>query len=234
MSREVRNRALLGIGIPLVAFVFLAALILAFSRILLALDPDVAPWVALLFAATIMAGCTLAATIRGTRGFAFLITVLVLTIVGGGVAGAFLGEYPVHSLVGGQAAHPEGPPGEAPPPAEETPAEEEAPPPTEPTPAGDGGEGGEPISVIAEGTAFDTSEISLPAGGEVLIAFDNRDTLPHNVAVYTEQGGQALFQGEIITGPATTEYRFPAPEPGSYYFQCDVHAPLMNGTVTVG
>lgn len=234
MSREVRNRALLGIGIPLLAFVFLAALILAFSRILLALDPDVAPWVALLFAATIMAGCTLAATIRGTRGFAFLITVLVLTIVGGGVAGAFLGEFPVHSLVQDQAAHPEGPSGETPPPAEETPADDEAPPPTEPASPGSGGGGGEPVSVVAEDSAFDTSELSLPAAGDVVIAFDNRDTLPHNVALYTEQGGQVLFQGEIITGPATIEYRFPAPEPGSYYFQCDVHAPLMNGTVTVG
>lgn len=232
MSREVRNRALLGIGIPLLAFVFLAALILAFSRILLAVHPDIAPWVALLFAATILAGCTLAATIRGTRGFAFLITVLVLTIIGGGVAGAVLGERPVHSLVEEEAAHPEGPPGQAPPSGEETPAEEETPPPTEPAPAEGGG--GQPISVVAQDTAFDTSEISLPAGGEAVIAFDNRDTLPHNVAVYTEQGGDPIFQGEIITGPAMTEYRFPAPAPGTYYFQCDVHAPLMNGTVTVG
>jgi plastocyanin len=234
MSREDRKRALLGIGIPLFAFLFLAALILAFSRILLAVPEELAPWVALAFAATILAGCTLAATIRGTRGFAFLITVLVLTIVGGGVAGAVLGERPVHSLVEDEAAPAEEPPGEAPPPGEETPAEGESPPPTEPAPPGGGGGGGQPISVVAQSTAFDTSQLSLPAESEVVIAFDNRDPLPHNVAVYTEQGGDPLFQGEIITGPATTEYRFPAPAPGTYYFQCDVHAPLMNGTVTVG
>jgi plastocyanin len=236
MSREVRNRALLGIGIPLLAFVFLAALILAFSRILLAVPEELAPWVALAFAATILAGCTLAATIRGTRGFAFLVTVLVLTIIGGGVAGAVLGERPVHSLVEEEAAHPEGPPppGAAPPP-EETPAEEESPPPTEPAPPGGGGQGGagEPIPLVAQGTAFDTSQLSLPAGGEVVIAFDNRDPLPHNLAIYPEQGGDPIFQGEIITGPAQVEYRFPSPEPGTYDFRCDIH-PQMTGSVTVG
>jgi plastocyanin len=230
MSREVRSRVFLGIGIPVAAFVFLVALILAFSRILLAVDPAIAPWIALLFAATILTGCALAATIRGTRGFALLIAVLVLTIVGGGVAGAVLGEYPVHSLVEEEAgAPPEGPAG-APPGEEGSPPPEESPPPPE---EGGGGPSGA-VAIAAQGIAFDTSELSLPAGGEAVIEFDNRDPgLPHNVAVYTEAGGEALFQGEIITGPAATTYRFPAPPPGQYYFQCDVH-PQMNGTVAVG
>ncbi len=39
--------------------------------------------------------------------------------------------------------------------------------------------------------------------------------------------------GEIITGPAETTYTFTAPsEPGTYYFQCDVH-PSMNGDFIV-
>jgi plastocyanin len=222
MSREVRSRVFLGIGIPVAAFVFLVALILAFSRILLAVDPAIAPWIALLFAATILTGCALAATIRGTRGFALLIAVLVLTIVGGGVAGAVLGEYPVHSLVEEEAGAPPGEDGSPPP--------EESPPPPE---EGGGGPSGA-VAIAAQGIAFDTSELSLPAGGEAVIEFDNRDPgLPHNVAVYIEAGGEALFQGEIITGPAATTYRFPAPPPGQYYFQCDVH-PQMNGTVAVG
>ncbi|HEX2024858.1 MAG TPA: hypothetical protein VHH92_00525, partial [Actinomycetota bacterium] len=121
MSRDVRSRVTLGIGIPLAALVFLGALIFAFSRILLAVPEALAPLVAILFAATIVAGCTLAAMIRGTRGFAFLIGVLVLTIVMGGVAGAVLGERPVHRLVEEEAGgpHPEGepPPAESPAPA---------------------------------------------------------------------------------------------------------------------
>lgn len=230
MSAEVRRRVLLGVGIPVTAFVFLAVLIIAFSRILLALDPDVAPWVALLFATNILVGCALAATIRGTRGFAFLIILLVATILGGGIAGAVLGERPVHSLVEEQ-AEPPGP--SPPPPAGESPTPGE-PPPEEEQPPPEGSGGGGVARIAAEGIAFDVTDLSLPEGGEAVIAFDNRDPgIPHNVSVYTEQGGEAIFQGEIITGPATIEYRFPPPDPGSYYFQCDVH-PQMQGTASVG
>jgi plastocyanin len=229
VSAEVRRRVLLGVGIPVTAFVFLAVLIIAFSRILLAVPEALAPWVALLFATNILVGCALAATIRGTRGFAFLIILLVGTILGGGIAGAVLGERPVHSLIEEQAE----PPGPTPPPPSgesptpgEPPPEEEEPPPEPP--------GGGVARIAAEGIAFDTTELALPAEGEAVIAFDNRDAgIPHNVSVYAEQGGEALFQGEIITGPATIEYRFPPPDPGSYYFQCDVH-PQMQGTASVG
>ena len=234
MSAEARRRVLLGVGIPVAAFAFLAVLIIAFSRILLAIDPGLAPWVALLFATNILVGCALAATIRGTRGFAFLIVLLVATILGGGIAGAVLGERPVHSLVEEEAAGPaEGPPeGAPPPPGEspsppappaETPAEEEPAP--QPPAAG-------AIQIVAEGTAFDVAELSLPAEGEVVIAFENRDPLPHNVSLYSE-AGDPVFTGEIVTGPTSTEYRFPAPPPGSYQFRCDVH-PQMQGTATVG
>lgn len=226
MSAEVRRRVLLGVGIPVAAFVFLAVLIIAFSRILLAVPEALAPWVALLFATNILVACALAATVRGTRGFAFLITLLVATILGGGIAGAVLGERPVHSLVEEEAVPPEPappPPAGSPQPGE-SPAQGEEPPPE--------GPGGDVTAIAAEGIAFDTAELSLPAEGEVVIAFDNRDAgVPHNVAIYAD--GDPIFQGEIITGPATIEYRFPAPEPGSYRFVCDVH-PQMEGTASVG
>lgn len=228
MSAETRRRVLLGVGIPLTAFLFLGLLILAFSRILLAVPESLAPWVALLFATNILVGCALAATIRGTRGFAFLIVLLVGTILGGGIAGAVIGERPVHSLLEEEAGPPEPAP---PPPAGESPAPEESPPAEEePSPEGPGGE---VVRVVAEGIAFDTAEMALPAQGEAVIAFDNRDAgIPHNVAIYTG-GGDPIFQGEIVTGPTMIEYRFPAPAPGSYEFRCDVH-PEMQGSVSVG
>lgn len=100
----------------------------------------------------------------------------------------------------------------------------------EPGPPGGGG----PASITAEGIAFSTNELRLPAGRQVTIHFENKDDgIPHNVAIYTEQGGEAIFQGEVITGPASRDYTFEAPEPGTYYFQCDVHPPQMNGTVVV-
>jgi plastocyanin len=224
----------LGIGIPLAAFVFLAALILALSRVLLAVPPDLAPWVALLFAATILAGCALAATIQGTRGFALLIGILVLTIVGGGIIGAAVGEYPVHSLVEEeQAAGPPG--GEEAPGAPAAPGGEESPPPAPPEEPGGGGQpGGGGLTVVAEGLAFDTTEIALPPEAPVTITLENRDTVPHNLSIYTAQGGDPIFQETPVPGPTTVEYSFTSPAPGDYYFQCDVHPPLMNGTVTVG
>ena len=232
MSAEPRRRVLLGVGIPLGAFVFLAVLILAFSRILLAVPESLAPWVALLFATNILVGCALAATIRGTRGFVFLVVLLVGTILGGGIAGAVIGERPVHSLVEEAAGPPEpppAPPGESPSP-EPSPTEEASPAEEEPTTEAPGGGA---VPVVAEGVAFDVTELSLPAEGEVVIAFDNRDQgIPHNVSLYSE-ADDPVFQGEIITGLATIEYRFPAPPPGSYQFRCDVH-PQMQGTATVG
>jgi plastocyanin len=218
-SRDVRSRVALGIGIPVAAFAFLAGLILAFSRILLAVDPDWAPVVAMLFAATILAGCTLAATVQGTRGFAFLIGILVLIIVGGGIVGAFLGEYPVHSQVAEEAAGGEPAPGEAPPPPEAPGGQ----------PPGTGG----PLVVVAQSLSFDTPEISLPPEAEVTIVLENRDPVPHNLSIYTEPGGDVIFQETPQPGPTTVEYAFTSPPPGEYYFQCDVH-PQMSGTVSVG
>jgi plastocyanin len=102
-------------------------------------------------------------------------------------------------------------------------------------PPGGGAPGGEPATVVAQGIAFDTDAISLPADQQSTLTFDNRDSgVPHNIAIYTDESlSEALFQGEIVNGPATVEYEVPPLPAGEYYFHCDVH-PTMNGTVTVG
>ena len=237
MSRDARSRVLLGIGIPVAALVFLGVLIFAFSRILLVLPPGYAPWVALLYATNILLGCGLAATIRGTRGFAFLIAVLIGTIVIGGIAGFTLEPTEGHSEAAGGHATEAVDEGENEPGLGEEPV-------ASPTAtagaaggdeqAGAGGEaaGGETPSLTAQGSTFDTSELSLPAGGGPL-HFVNQDPVPHNVSIYTEQGGEKLFGGEVITGQGETDYQIPPLEPGSYFFQCDLHPTTMTGTVTV-
>jgi plastocyanin len=101
-------------------------------------------------------------------------------------------------------------------------------------PGGGAPGGAEPATVVAQGIAFDTDTISLPADQRSTLTFDNRDTVPHNIAIYTDNSlSEALFQGEIVTGPTTAQYEIPPSPAGEYYFQCDVH-PTMNGTVTVG
>jgi heme/copper-type cytochrome/quinol oxidase subunit 2 len=92
------------------------------------------------------------------------------------------------------------------------------------------------IDLSAKNIAFDTSTITVAAGSEVAIRFANNDTgIPHNFSVYTDSSARtSIFIGQIITGPGTITYTFTAPTtPGSYYFQCDVHPTLMNGTFVV-
>jgi plastocyanin len=100
---------------------------------------------------------------------------------------------------------------------------------------GGSGEPGGAVTVAAQNLTFDTSEIDLPADAPSTITFDNQDAgVPHNIAIYNDSSlAEALFTGEIVTGPATADYQVPALTAGEYYFHCDVH-PNMNGSVVVG
>jgi plastocyanin len=91
------------------------------------------------------------------------------------------------------------------------------------------------LTIAAENAqSFESDTMILPSGTEVGVVFDNNDAgTPHNWAMYqlVDGGpGEEVVMGEIITGPATDEVIFSTPEPGEYYFQCDVH-PNMQGTV---
>jgi len=94
---------------------------------------------------------------------------------------------------------------------------------------------GTTVNISADNLAFDTDTITVPAGAEVTMVFDNQDGgIPHNVAVYDSPlRAEQIFVGDVITGPAEITYTFMAPEePGTYYFQCDIH-PSMNGDFIV-
>jgi cytochrome c oxidase subunit 2 len=92
------------------------------------------------------------------------------------------------------------------------------------------------IELVAQNIAFDKSTITVPAGVEVMINFDNKDNgVPHNFAVYKTSAAQdKIFSGQIITGPKRITYTFTAPETkGNYFFRCDVHPTLMTGMFIV-
>ncbi|NLA38635.1 MAG: hypothetical protein GX882_04480 [Methanomicrobiales archaeon] len=91
------------------------------------------------------------------------------------------------------------------------------------------------INIVAVDMAFDTDTITVPAGAEVTINLDNQDdSVPHNVSFYTDSSAaRAIFIGDLITGPDKVTQTFTAPaEPGTYFFQCDVH-PFMSGAFIV-
>ena len=92
------------------------------------------------------------------------------------------------------------------------------------------------ISISAKNIAFDTKNITVPAGADVTVIFDNQDSgIPHNFAVYTTPAATSLiFRGDVVTGPKTIPYNFMAPTtPGTYFFRCDIHPTIMTGTFTV-
>jgi len=92
------------------------------------------------------------------------------------------------------------------------------------------------INLTAKNIAFNTRTITVPAGSNVIVHFDNQDAkTPHNLAIYESDVAQkAIFQGKIITGPAKITYNFVAPDqPGTYFFRCDVHPTIMKGQFVV-
>ncbi len=97
--------------------------------------------------------------------------------------------------------------------------------------------GGAPLSselhVVAQGIKFDQAALTAPAGQPLTVVFENRDAVPHNIAIFDSPNmAKRLFTGALVTGPATATYAIPALPAGTYYFHCDVH-PNMNGTLVV-
>jgi len=83
--------------------------------------------------------------------------------------------------------------------------------------------------IAAADLAFDRDKLQVPADVAFSLVFENRESAPHNVAIYTdESASEALFVGEIFAGPGSRIYQLPAIVPGTYLFRCDVH-PDMRG-----
>ena len=90
------------------------------------------------------------------------------------------------------------------------------------------------VEITAADLAFNADTIEAPAGEAFTVTFVNNDTVPHNFAVYTEEGGEAIVQGDIIDAGATVEVEVPALDAGEYFFVCDVHPAEMKGTIVIG
>ncbi len=100
-----------------------------------------------------------------------------------------------------------------------------------PPPPPGGGDCATTIEIKAKDIAFDIGEFDVPADTPFCIAFENQEDIPHNVAIY--DGGEALFNGEILNTAGSITYQVPALPAGDYRFICDVHPQDMVGDVTV-
>ncbi|MFN2526770.1 MAG: cupredoxin domain-containing protein [Actinomycetota bacterium] len=205
---ELRLRLPLPLLIPLGALVLIGGITFGFSRILLAVPKEAATVLALAMAANVLGACAVLA-LRPNLGRSATIELAMVAlypvVIGAVIAQVGFGE-----------TH-EG---------------------TEPAPAGAVEAAGGIVPLVARGILFDTSEITLVSGEEATVALDNMDTAPHNFAIYANAAdGQSLtdpiFDGPDLPGGDSTEYTFPAPDPGEYYFQCDIHPGTMNGSLIV-
>ena len=88
------------------------------------------------------------------------------------------------------------------------------------------------VELSAADLRFDASVIQAPAAEAFTISFTNNDSAPHNVAVYTEEGGDEIANSDPINEGETLEVEAPALDAGEYFFVCDIH-PDMNGAVVV-
>ena len=91
------------------------------------------------------------------------------------------------------------------------------------------------IDVTAQGTAFDKKTIKVNAGQPFTIILHNKDSMPHNLHIFTKKGGDSI----AVTDPQTVEpgttgtLNATIAQAGDYYFQCDFHPTQMTGTLTV-
>jgi plastocyanin len=83
------------------------------------------------------------------------------------------------------------------------------------------------LELSATNSIFDKTQLEVVADAPFAIEFENRDAIPHNVAI---QGGGAGMTGEVFGGPQTKTHVFPSLPAGSYRFVCDLH-PEMVGTL---
>lgn len=85
-------------------------------------------------------------------------------------------------------------------------------------------------SIAASELAFDAGTLIVPAGRPFGLEFENRSPVPHNVSI-ADRRGDAVFTGEIFSGPGSVIYDVPALERATYTFACDVHPRQMTGTM---
>jgi plastocyanin len=85
-------------------------------------------------------------------------------------------------------------------------------------------------TIVAKDMVFSPSTVEVKAGTNFTLHFDNQESAPHNVAIFTDSSAsQKVSIGEIVSS-AKKDQVVPALAAGSYYFRCDVH-PDMKGTI---
>jgi plastocyanin len=97
---------------------------------------------------------------------------------------------------------------------------------------------GQTVEIIARGLRFDQEEIRVQSNGQVRLRLDNQDAgVPHNIAVRTSPTDRTPVApgsvGLVFNGPGVDDTVFDIPDPGTYFFICDIHPTTMTGDFIV-
>jgi plastocyanin len=86
------------------------------------------------------------------------------------------------------------------------------------------------VTVVAQDMKFVQAEVKVKADAAFSLLLDNKDGMPHNVAIYTDSTAKTpVYVGEMVTNGQLV-YDIPALKPGTYFFKCDLH-PDMTGSI---
>ena len=85
--------------------------------------------------------------------------------------------------------------------------------------------------------AFTESTLAAPPASVVTVEYLNDSPLEHNIAFYdgADTDAPLIAETDEEAGPGnlqTTTFTTPA-EPGTYFFQCDLHPVQMQGTLEI-
>jgi plastocyanin len=87
------------------------------------------------------------------------------------------------------------------------------------------------VTVVAQDMKFVQAEVKVKADAAFSLLLDNKDGMPHNVAIYTDSSAKtALYVGEMVTNGQIV-YDVPALKPGTYFFKCDLHPDMVGSIV---
>lgn len=89
------------------------------------------------------------------------------------------------------------------------------------------------LTIVGTDNKFDKTALTVPAGKEVTITFENKGSAIHNwhLSGVKDQNGKDITT-QLIPGGKTETVRFVIDKPGTYDYLCDVH-PEMRGKLTV-
>jgi plastocyanin len=87
------------------------------------------------------------------------------------------------------------------------------------------------LRISSKDLKFSTDRLEAKAGQPFQIVYENQESAPHNVAIYTnESASEKVLVEDPFSGPKTVVYEVPALEAGTYFFRCDLH-PNMRGSL---